>query len=580
MWLCVLVTVCRFKIMPTVLTQKFWQVRNPDPQLQVLLSNSLKISPLIAQVLVNRGIASAGEGEEFLSADLKYLHDPFLLKDMDVAIKRIHLAKERGEKVLVFGDYDVDGVTSSALLHKILKELGIAVTNHIPHRMADGYGLNESIGQVAKEAGIKLLISVDCGITAIREVELLNQLGIDVIIIDHHEPPAEGLPNAVAVIDPKRKDCPYPFKHLASVGLVAKFAQALWGRVPEELFDLIALGTIADVVPLRGENRVFVKKGLPKLSETKNHGLSALIDSAKIRGKKFRPYYVGFILGPRINATGRMDSAQKSLDLLLAQDATIARQLAQELENLNSERQRLQRDVVEEAMQMIEQEVNFKDHKVIVLHKEGWHKGVLGIVASRVAETYYRPTIVISLDGGIGTASCRSIEGFHLHDALSHCSDILDAFGGHKLAAGLTIREEKIEIFKQKINEFARDILEIRNMIPTVTIDCEVPLSSLSLQVAQTIESLEPYGEGNSAPIFSSRQLVVKSPAMVLGKDTLKFWVTDGQTSVSVVGFGMAKYGDFLYPGLQVDLAYELTIDDWNKAPTVQLKLKDIRPSQ
>ncbi len=565
--------------MPALLTQKFWQVRNPDPFLQVYLSNALKVHPLIAQVLANRGITSADEGKEFLSADLNTLHDPFLLKDMDRAVLRIRQAKENKEKVLVFGDYDVDGVTSSALLYKIFTRLGIAVSNHIPHRMSDGYGLNDSIGQIAKEAGIKLLIAVDCGITAIREVALLNALGIDVIILDHHEPSVEGLPAAFAIVDPKRHDCSYPFKHLASVGLVAKLSQALFGKVPEEYLDLIALGTIADVVPLRGENRIFVKNGMPKLGETKNFGLAALIDGAKIRGKKFRPHYVGFILGPRINATGRMGSAHKSLELLLSCDGPTAFGLAQELEEFNSERQRLQKQVVEEAMQMIEQEINFKEHKVIVLCQQGWHKGVLGIVASRVAETYYRPTIIISLENGVGTASARSIEGFHLNEALEHCSEILVTFGGHKLAAGLTIKEEHVENFRRKINDFAKDILEIRNMIPTISIDAEVSLSSLSLEVAQLIESLEPYGEGNATPVFCSRQLVVKSPPSLMGKDTIKFWVSDGQSSISAVGFGMAKYADLVRPGAQVDLAYELTIDDWNKSPVPQLKLKDIRES-
>ncbi|MCB9771233.1 MAG: single-stranded-DNA-specific exonuclease RecJ [Candidatus Omnitrophica bacterium] len=565
--------------MPTVLTQKFWQVRNPDPRLQVLLSNALKVHPLIAQVLANRGIITPEEGHEFLFADMEKLHNPFLMKDMERAIGRIKEAGEKGEKVLIFGDYDVDGVTSSALLHKILTRLGINVSNHIPHRMSDGYGLNDTIGQVAKDAGINLIIAVDCGITASREVDILNELGIDVIIVDHHEPSPEGLPKAFAIIDPKRRDCSYPFKHLASVGLVAKMSQALFGKVPEEYLDLIALGTIADVVPLRGENRIFVKYGLPKMSETKNFGLSALIDAAKIRGKKFRPYYVGFILGPRINATGRMGSAHKSLDLLLAADNVTACALAQELETFNTERQRLQREVVEQAMQMVEQEINFKEHKIIVLCKEGWHKGVLGIVASRVAETYYRPTIIISIEDGVGTASARSIAGFHLNEALHHCAEILVTFGGHKLAAGLTIKEEHVEDFKKKINLFAKDILEIRDMVPIIHMDAEVTLSSLSLEVAQLIEGLEPYGEGNSSPVFCSRQLVVKSAPQIMGKDTIKFWVTDGQASISAVGFGMAKYVDLVRPGQQVDLAYELTIDDWNKSPTIQLKLKDIRES-
>ncbi len=566
--------------MPVLTTQKFWNVRNPDPALQVLFCNTLGIHPLIAQLLVNRGITTIEEARSFLSADLSGLHDPFEFKDMDVAVARIKTAQAKRETILIFGDYDVDGVTSSALLHKALKAMGVSVVNHIPHRMSDGYGLNDNVGNVAREAGAHLLIAVDCGITANREVDILNGMGIDVIILDHHEPSEDGLPKALAVIDPKRKDCPYPFKHLASVGLVAKLIQALLGHVPEDHWDLIALGTIADVVPLKGENRIFVRHGLPKLGETSKAGLAALIDIAKLRGKKFKPYYVGFILGPRINATGRMGSAQKSLDLLLTEDPAQAYALAQDMESLNSERQKMQRDVVQDALDMVEREVNFKEHKVIVLSKAGWHKGVLGIVASRLAEMYYRPTVIISLEDGIGTASARSIEGFHLHEALTHCAEILDNFGGHKLAAGLTIRQENIERFKSKINDFAREIIDLRNLIPTIRVDCEIPLSGVSLEVARAIDLLEPYGEGNPAPVFCSRQLIVKGQPSLLGKDTLKFWVTDGQTTVSAVGFGMGSYRESLSPGQQVDVAYEVIIDDWNKAPTVQLKLRDIRASQ
>lgn len=565
--------------MPTALAQKIWQISPPDPLLQVQLSNSLKIHPILAQVLVNRKIHSPHEGKEFLSGGIHDLHDPFLLKDMDKAVKRIMLAKERAEKVLVFGDYDVDGVTSSALMHKILSGIGIDVSNHIPHRMIDGYGLNESIGPEAKAAGISLLIAVDCGITANREVAILKNLGIDVIILDHHEPLPEGLPDACAVVDPKREDCPYPFKHLATVGLVAKLSHALFGKVPEDFWDLVALGTIADVVPLRGENRIFVKHGLPRLAETKNHGLSALIDAARLRGKKFRPHYVGFILGPRINATGRMSSARMSLDLLLARDFDTASRIALDIEMFNSDRQRLQKEVIDQAIQMTEQEINFKEHKVIVVSREGWHKGVLGIAASRLTETYFRPSIIISLEDGVGTASCRSIEGFHLNEALNHCADLLVAFGGHKLAAGLTIKEEHIETFKIRINEFAREILEVRGMVPNLIIDAEIGLSALTLDIAQMIDNLEPFGEGNPGPVFCSRQLTVKSTPALMGKETIKFWVTDGQVSISAVGFGMAKYVDLVRPGARVDLAYELTIDDWNKSPTPQLKLKDIRES-
>ncbi|MCR4336191.1 MAG: single-stranded-DNA-specific exonuclease RecJ, partial [Candidatus Omnitrophica bacterium] len=490
---------------------------------------------------------------------------------------RLHRAKENHEKVLIFGDYDVDGVTSSALMHHTLKRFGLQVTNHIPHRMQDGYGMNDRIGEIAKVRGATLVVAVDCGITAFEEVAQLNTLGIDVIILDHHEPSAEGLPPALAVIDPKRSDCRYPFKHLASVGMVAKFTQALLGEMIAEDWGLVALGTIADVVPLRGENRIFVKIGLPQIGLTTRKGLGALLDVAKIKGKEIKPHFIGFILGPRINAMGRMDTAQRALDLFLSEDHQEAYELAKAMDSLNTQRQKLQRSIIEEAKEIIEREVNFKDHKVIVLSKAGWHKGVLGIVASHVTEKYYRPTIVISVEDGIGTASARSIDGFHLHEALTHCGEILENFGGHKLAAGLRIREENIDQFRQQINEFAERILEAHHLTPRLDIDSDVPLHRINLEFAKLINHLEPYGEGNSIPVFCSRQLTLKSQPAVLGKDTLKFWVTDGKITVQVVGFGMGKYREFLSLGQKVDLAYEVGIDDWNKDPIVQLKLRDIK---
>lgn len=562
------------------ITKKIWNIRNPVPETQLKLSQSLGIHPVMAQVLINRQLSDAQQVEEFFSADVSALWDPFLLTDMSTAVRRIQLARERNESVLIFGDYDVDGITSSALLYRALKDLGLRVTHHIPHRLHDGYGLNRDIGREAQAQGVSLLIAVDCGISAHEEVDHLRALGIEVIIVDHHETVGEALPAAVAVINPKRSDCPYPFKDLAAVGLVAKLVHALEGKFPEDQLDLICLGTIADVVPLRGENRILVKAGLPRIRETKNKGLAALIEVARVKTKAFRPQTVGFILGPRLNAAGRMDSAQKSLELLLCDDDAQARDLAQFLESSNIRRQKLQKDVIEEALVQIEAEVNFKDEKVIVLSKEGWHKGVLGIVASRVSDMYYRPAVVISLSDGIGTASARSIEGFHLHDALTHCAQILENFGGHKLAAGLTIRQENINHFRKLINEFAGTMLKVRDLVPSLDIDQEIPLSSLSLDLAETLVALEPFGEGNPVPVFCSRGLVVKSHPAVMGRETLKFWVTDGETTVSAVGFGMAKYRDLVRLGQTVDLAYEISIDDWNKAPTVQLQLKDIKQCQ
>ncbi len=558
---------------------KRWLIKSYDPQLQKQFSDALNIHPIIAQLLINRGIVSTGEAKGFLEADLASLYNPFLLTDMDRATTRIELAKERGEKVLIYGDYDVDGVTSSALLRRLLKRLNIQAINYIPHRMDEGYGLNHTIIDFAKEQGIHLIITVDCGITAFNEVAAIMAAGMDVIIIDHHEPEAGKIPQALAVIDPKRPDCLYPFKHLSAVGLVAKLVQALLGHFPEEDLDLVALGTVADVVSLRGENRIFVKRGLPFIERTTKHGLRALLEIAKISGKKMKPYYIGFILGPRLNAAGRMDSANIALDLLLTDSAGDALALAQSLEVHNKSRQSMQNEVVEEAMAIIVQG-QLHEKQIIVVHKQGWHKGVLGIVASRIVDKYYKPTIVISVEEGIGTGSARSIEGFPLNEALTQCAQTLETYGGHKRAAGLKLKGENIETFRQAINDFAGTMLTQEQCVPSLTIDCDIPLSSVDMDLVNIVESMEPHGEGNPSPIFCTRNLTVKSQPMLMGKDTIKFWVTDGSMALSAVGFGMGQYKDSVKLGAVVDLAYSLAIDDWNKAATVQLILKDIKPRE
>ena len=512
----------------------------------------------------------------FLSADMALLHNPFLLTDMDKAVERITKAKVNSEKILIFGDYDVDGVTSSALLRRLLNSLGIRSINYIPHRMDEGYGLNHEIAEFAKSQGIHLLITVDCGINAFLPIEAINAAGIDVIVIDHHEPDGEKLPAALAVIDPKRADCLYPFKNLSAVGLVAKLMQAMLGHIPLEDLDLVALGTVADVVPLWGENRIFVKNGLPYIERTAKPGLKALLEVAKIAGKKMKPYYIGFILGPRLNAAGRMDSAAISLDLLLSENPTQAHALACSLEAHNLSRQKMQSEVVEEALGMIEADEVLKAQDIIVVYKQGWHKGVLGIVASKIVDKYYRPTVVISVEDGMGTGSARSVNGFHLHEALTNCAAMLENYGGHKRAAGLRLKYDNIEIFRQAINDYAKGLPQ-EKFLPSLEIDCEIPLSVIDLALVELISSMEPHGEGNPAPVFCSKNLTVKSLPSLMGKDTIKFWVSDGVNAISAVGFGMGSFKDMVKIGRQVDLAYTLSIDDWNKAPCVQLMLKDIQ---
>lgn len=555
---------------------KQWRVMPSDAAFVVAFSQSLKIDPIIGQLLCNRGINIEEDARLFLKADLKSLYNPFLLTDMDRAIERIDQAKKNNERVLIYGDYDVDGVTSSALLRRTLKRYGVMASNYIPHRMDEGYGLNMSMVEFAQRENYHLIITVDCGINAFEPIDAITKCGIDVIVIDHHELDNDRVPNAYAVIDPKRSDCLYPFKHLSAVGLVAKLAQALLGELPPEDLDLVALGTVADVVTLRGENRIFVKNGLPKIESTKKHGLRALLEIAKISGKKIKPYYIGFVLGPRLNAAGRMDSATIALDLLLAEDEPTAFALARSLEDHNQQRQKTQIAVVEEAIAMIENCAILKESQIIVVAKEGWHKGVLGIVASRIMERYHRPTVVIGLLDGLGTGSGRSIDGFHLHEAFTFCAPMLENFGGHKRAAGLRLKTENLEAFKTEINKFAKTVLSLEKSMPVLEIDCEIKLSEIDMALIDVVASLEPHGEGNPTPMFCVRNVAVKSMPALLGKDTIKFWVTDGNVSISAVGFGMGSYKETVRLGSKVDLAFQIAIDDWNKAPTAQLILKDI----
>ncbi len=555
---------------------KRWLIKSADDTLSKKISDSLNIPALIAQLLINRGLLTEAAIKLFMTGDMPHLYNPFLLTDMDKAVARLEKAKLKKQKILIFGDYDVDGVTSSALLRRLFKRMGIDAINYIPHRMEEGYGLNESIVKYALKEKVSILLAVDCGINAFAAIDALQKAGIDVIVLDHHEPDAGHLPNAHAVIDPKREDCLYPFKHLCAAGLAGKLIQAVLGTIPPEELDLIALGTVADVVPLHGENRIFVKLGLPILQRTKKPGLRALLDITKISGKPMKPYFIGFVLGPRLNAAGRMDSATMALDLLLTNDPEEAMILAQGLEKHNLERQKMQQEVITEAMTMIEDQ-GLHQEQIIVVHKEGWHKGVLGIAASRILEKYYRPTFVISVREGVGSGSARSMEGFHLHEALTKCSNSLEAYGGHKRAAGVTIKEDNIATFRRSINEWAQQVLAEEPLGPTLDIDAQLPLSLIDLPLTKLIATMQPHGEGNAPVILCTRQLKIKTSAQVLAKDTLKFSVTDGVRTYNAVGFGMGGRQKELNQGTIIDLAYSLEIDDWNKLPTVQLIIKDIK---
>ena len=557
-----------------------WRLKKPDIQRQASLAASLGIHRIVAQLLINRNLIDPLEAKQFLSPSIDQLLDPFLLKDMDLAVARLRLARERGENVLVYGDYDVDGVTATAVAYRMLRRLGIRARTYIPHRMDEGYGLNSDIIALAKAEAVSLIITVDCGITAFDEAEALQREAIDLIILDHHEPEGGRIPQASAVVDPKRADCYYPCPQLAGVGLAAKFVQAVTGVFPSDDLDLITLGTIADVVALTGENRVIVHAGLPCLTKTVKPGLRALINVARLTGKEITPFTVGFGLCPRLNAAGRMGSANTSLDLLLSDDPGNAMALAQALDVLNRDRQRLQAEVVDEAMAIINSDGAYLDEGVIVVCKEGWHKGVLGIAASKISEKFGRPSVVISIQDGLGTGSGRSVAGFYLNEAFAHSAQVLESFGGHQRAAGLKVREDRIGEFRSRINLFAKAVAAERDLVPVLDIDAELLLPLATMELVKTVEALAPYGEGNPMPVFAARRLMVKSRPQIMGKDTLKFWVTDGRVSISVVGFGMGSAFADLRMGQAVDVAYTLGIDDWNKEPQVQLMLKDLRPAK
>ncbi len=557
-------------------SNKIIKVFPPDVNLQNTLSRELGISKIISQLLINRGIKSPAQADQFLNAKLKHLLSPFSFKDMQKAVDIIKKAIKNKERVMIFGDYDVDGITALAVVKDVLTKMGADVVARLPHRIKEGYGLSKDILREAKAKGIKVLVTVDCGISGYEEIAALRANNIEVIITDHHEPSGIQLPSASAIINPKVKDSGYGFRDLAGVGVAYKFAQSLAHSMLLEELDLVTLGTIADVVPLKGENRIIVKEGLTKFSKTKRPGIKALMESARLNSRKFSATSISYILGPRINASGRMDDAEVSLNLLMSQSDSEAQELAKVIESHNRSRQKIEGKIMQEAEDLIDREVNFKDHKVIVVAKEDWHHGVLGIVASKLADRFYRPTIVISLDGELCKGSGRSIKNFHLFHALRDCKELLNSFGGHAHAAGLLIDKKSIAEFRRSINSLAHEKLTLEDLIPSLEIDMEVALKDLNEDTVAELESLEPFGAENPEPLFYTRGLKIKGEALTLARDTLKFWVTDGKMSQQVIAFGMAGLRNSLMAAKTVDLVYSPKIDTWNDSRSIILEAREI----
>ncbi len=557
--------------------QKIWKIREPDIDKKDILASELGVSSLFAQLLLHRGITDAAAAGRFLRADLVDLHDPFLMKGMGRAVERLREACAKGQRVFVATDFDADGVTSCAVLEEELRRRGAHVRHYVPHRIKDGYGLNDEAVRLASGWPADLFVSLDCGVTSVDEIRALAEAGIFTVVVDHHEPPS-ALPPADVILNPKQADCPYPFRDLASVGLVFKIIQALGADDLYDSLDVVALGTIADVAPLVDENRIFVRHGLDRLARTERPGLRSLMETAGIADKKMSTRSVSFILAPRLNASGRMDSAYASLDLLLSADFREARELAQSLNDNNRLRQQTEERVMGEAMDLIARE-NLDKENIIVLSKEGWHPGVLGIVASKIADRYYRPAVVISLQDDVGRGSARSVPHFHIYEALTQCASLLREFGGHQFAAGLTIERDRVDEFRRMLNAVSRACLEKEGGVPVLEADAEIPLSLVGEALMRDIDRLSPFGEANPRPVFVTPHLRVRSRPSVVGRNTLKFWVTDGAATFEAVGFGLGDLLDTVANCGYVDLAYRLGWDTWKTHNPIQLEVRDLRVS-
>ena len=592
--------------------EKKWILKSSDSEHNDIVINQitddLGINPIITRLLYNRGYTDTSSVKAFLYMEKELLCNPFDMKDMDRGVERIRLAIKRREKITIYGDYDVDGVTSVCALYLYLKKLGARVDYYIPNRAGEGYGVSVSAIDQLKESGTGLIITVDTGITAIEEVAYAKSVGVDFLITDHHECRSE-LPQASAVINPHRPDCQYPFKELAGVGVVFKLLSAYEERAcgfprrvaAEHIFreyaDIVAIGTIADVMPIKSENRLIVSFGLNMIENTKRPGLIALMNASSQKDSKYNERkkkrtkitsgYIGYNIAPRINAAGRVRSASMAVELFLAKDMNVAESLAEQLCAANKERQAEENKIMQEAYQKIESEKMDKD-PVIVLDSDGLHHGVIGIVASRITEKFSRPTILVSFEGNgegasgedMGKGSGRSIKGLNLVDALCYCDEYLAKFGGHELAAGLSVTRENLPLFRKKINEYAMNNLSGEDMIPTVEADMEIPFSSISLSLAEDLQILEPYGVGNPMPTFLTRAVNVNEvTAISEGKHT-RFSFGEGKGSVSAMFFSNSPDALGIYNGDKVDVIYNLDINEWMGRRSAQLNVKDIRPSE
>ncbi|NOR88575.1 MAG: single-stranded-DNA-specific exonuclease RecJ [Bacteroidales bacterium] len=582
--------------------EKRWVIEDQaDESMISHLQEVLKIEPTLANLLAQRGITSFEEAKTFFRPELSQLHDPFLMKDMDEAVERIELAINKREKILVYGDYDVDGTTAVALVYSYLKKLYNEVDFYIPDRYKEGYGISVQGIDFAAKSGYKLVIALDCGIKAVDKIEYASSKGVDFIIGDHHRP-GDQIPKAVAVLDPKRVDCPYPYKELSGCGVGFKLIQAYSQKNTfpfddlNEYLDLVVVAIASDIVPITGENRILSYYGLQRLNSNPRPGIEAILEYTSFKRVKPRNIVEGdyiynkelmasdlvFQIGPRINAAGRIESGRNSVELLVSQTLDEAASFAVKINELNTERRTLDTEITEDAMRMIEDDDDFGSKMSTIVFNPNWSKGVIGIVASRLIESHYRPTIVFTKSNGLLTASCRSVQSFDIYDAIDSCSDLLEHFGGHKYAAGFSLKPENLDQFKKQFEQYVKDNITEESLTPEITIDANIHLNEINNKFYRILRQFAPFGPGNMAPVFVTTDVMDTGSARVVGKNHLKLDVVHANISgfpLPAIAFQQAdKLTDIKGQGLTFSICYHLEENEWNGQKNLQLNIKDILP--
>lgn len=560
---------------------KKWQIFEPDKNKIEEIKNKYKVNQLLATILANRNILKEEDIRLFLNPTRNDFYNPFLITDMDIAVNRIIKAIENKENITIYGDYDVDGITSITVLKSFLNDIGVETNTYIPNRLIEGYGLNkEAIDKISKK-GCNLMITVDCGISAIEEIEYANSLGIETIITDHHEAGNE-IPKAIAVIDNKRKDSKYPFRELAGVGVVFKLIQAIGItlKLKEESYlkylDIVCIGTISDIVSLVDENRVIAKLGLLLVAQTKNIGLRSIINSSGYN--KIDSNTISFGVAPRINACGRMGKAEEALELFLSKDKNEVNELTNKLNEHNRKRQETEKTIFENAVEKIKEE-HLDENKAIIVGGENWHHGVIGIVSSKITEMYFKPSILFSFEeDGIGKGSGRSIPGFDLHEALMKCSDTIEKFGGHSMAVGITVKKDNLEKFKKEFEQIATQS-KIDEIIPIINIDAKVDLSDIDKEMVESLKQLEPFGEANKMPVFAFKNLKIDSIRALSEGKHLKLTLKDNNYIINAIGFNIGYLANEYRIGDKIDVAGVLEINTFNGVDNLQINIKDIMKS-